>query len=287
MVDALMATINKSAVQEMVTILSNKRVGAYHQILLNVGDIVKNCRPGNFVAISVGGDTSKMILRRAFAISRVSESSQYGGTMELLVAPHGSGSKWLCSQAEGTEIDVVAPLGTAFGIPTEPISALLIGGGYGSAPLFGLADVLKSRGCKVDMLLGASVGSKIYAPMEGKRSVNSLKIYTEDGSMGETGRVTENLLDIVRDRNIDVIYSCGPMAMLSAITALVADLEVIHQCAVEESMACGIGICMTCVLPVRNEDGSTSMLRSCIDGPVMDGSTVRWDLVGKVPEGTA
>ena len=287
MVDALMATINKSAVQEMVTILSNKRVGAYHQILLNVGDMVKNCRPGNFVAISVGGDTSKMILRRAFAISRVSESSQYGGTMELIVAPHGSGSKWLCSQAEGTEIDVVAPLGTAFGIPTEPISALLIGGGYGSAPLFGLADVLKSRGCKVDMLLGASVGSKIYAPMEGKRSVNSLKIYTEDGSMGETGRVTENLLDIVKDRNIDVIYSCGPMAMLSAITALVADLEVIHQCAVEESMACGIGICMTCVLPVRNEDGSTSMLRSCIDGPVMDGSTVRWDLVGKVPEGTA
>ena len=284
MAQTLMATINKNAVQEIVTILSNKRVGAYHQILLNVGDIVKNCRPGNFVAISVGGDTSKMILRRAFAISRVSESSQYGGTMELIVAPHGSGSKWLCSQLEGTEIDIVAPLGTAFGIPTEPISALLIGGGYGSAPLFGLADVLKSRGCKVDMLLGASVGSKIYAPMEGKRSVNSLKIYTEDGSMGETGRVTENLLNIVKDRNIDVIYSCGPMAMLSAITALVADTDVIHQCAVEESMACGIGICMTCVLPVRNEDGSTSMLRSCIDGPVMDGSTVRWDLVGKVPE---
>ena len=279
-----MATINKNAIQQVVTIVSNKRVGAYHQILLNVGDIVKNCRPGNFVAISVGGENSRMILRRAFAISRVSDNSQYGGTMELIVAPHGSGSKWLCAQAEGTEIDIVAPLGTAFGIPTEPINALLIGGGYGSAPLFGLADVLKDRGCKVDMLLGASIGSKIYAPMEGKRSVNSLKIYTEDGSMGEHGRVTENLLEIVRDRNIDVIYSCGPMAMLSAITALVADTDVIHQCAVEESMACGIGICMTCVLPVRNEDGSTSMLRSCIDGPVMDGATVRWDLVGKVPE---
>jgi len=282
-----MASINKNALQQVVTVVSNKRVGAYHQILLNVGDIVKSCRPGNFVAIKVGGDSSKMILRRAFAISRTSESSQYGGTMELIVAPHGQGSKWLCSQAEGAEVDIVAPLGTAFGIPTESINALLIGGGYGSAPLFGLADVLKSRGCKVDMLLGASVGSKIYAPMEGKRSVNSLKIYTEDGSMGETGRVTEQLLEIVRDRNIDVIYSCGPMAMLSAITALVAETDVIHQCAVEESMACGVGICMTCVLPVRNEDGSTSMLRSCIDGPVMDGSHVRWDLVGKVPEALA
>jgi len=284
MVEAVMATINRNSAQLLATLVSNKRVGAYHQLLLNVGDLVKSCKPGNFVAIKVGGDSSKMILRRAFAISRVSDISQYGGTMELIVAPHGSGSKWLCSQVEGTEIDIIAPLGTAFGIPTEPINALLIGGGYGSAPLFGLADVLKSRGCKVDMLLGASVGSKIYAPMEGKRSVNSLKIYTEDGSMGETGRVTESLLEIIAQRNIDVIYSCGPMGMLRAITELVAESDVIHQCAVEESMACGVGICMTCVLPVMNDDGTTSMLRSCIDGPVMDGSVVRWDLVGKVPE---
>jgi dihydroorotate dehydrogenase electron transfer subunit len=284
MVKELMGSINKNAVQQNATIISNKRIGSYHQILISVGEIVKNCRPGNFVAISVGGDSSKMILRRAFAISRVSENSQYGGSMELIVAPHGSGSKWLCSLPEGSEIDIVAPLGTAFGIPTEPINALLIGGGYGSAPLFGLADVLKVRNCKVDMLLGASVGAKIYAPLEGKRSVNSLKIYTEDGSMGEKGRVTESLLEIVANRNIDVIYSCGPMGMLRAITELVAPTGVIHQCAVEESMACGIGICMTCVLPVENEDGQVQMLRSCIDGPVMDGSKVQWSLVGQVPE---
>jgi len=279
-----MSSINRNAAQQIATILSNKRVGSYHQILIGVGELVKSCRPGNFVAISVGGDSSRMILRRAFAISRVSDSSQYGGSMELIVAPHGAGSKWLCSMPEGSEIDIVAPLGTAFGIPTEPINALLIGGGYGSAPLFGLADVLKNRNCKVDMLLGASVGAKIYAPLEGKRSVNSLKIYTEDGSMGEKGRVTETLLEIVQNRNIDVIYSCGPMGMLRAITELVAQTDVIHQCAVEESMACGIGICMTCVLPVIGDDGNVTMLRSCIDGPVMDGSRVKWDLVGQVPE---
>lgn len=284
MVETVVTSINRNASQQIATILSNKRVGSYHQILIAVGEIVKSCRPGNFVAISVGGESSRMILRRAFAISRVSDSSQYGGSMELIVAPHGSGSKWLCSLPEGSEIDIIAPLGTAFGIPTEPINALLIGGGYGSAPLFGLADVLKNRNCKVDMLLGASVGAKIYAPLEGKRSVNSLKIYTEDGSMGERGRVTEPLLEIIDNRNIDVIYSCGPMGMLRAITELVADTDVIHQCAVEESMACGIGICMTCVLPVIGDDGNVAMLRSCIDGPVMDGSKVKWELVGQVPE---
>ncbi|MFM6941593.1 MAG: dihydroorotate dehydrogenase electron transfer subunit [Candidatus Planktophila sp.] len=279
-----MSTINKAAVQVDATVISNKRVGAYHQIIVSVGDAAQHCRPGNFIAISVGGDSSRMVLRRAFAISRTTMSSQFGGTVELIVAPHGSGSKWLCSQGEGAEVNVVTPLGKAFGVPTEPANALLIGGGYGSAPLFGLADLLKSRGCKVDMILGASNGNKIYAPMEGKRSVNSLRIFTEDGSMGETGRVTSQLAAVIAERDVEIIYSCGPMAMLKAITEIADQHGVIHQASVEESMACGIGICMTCVLPVKDENGAISMKRSCIDGPVMDGSSVCWDLVGKSTE---
>jgi dihydroorotate dehydrogenase electron transfer subunit len=278
------ATINKASEHVIATVVSNKRVGQYHQILLNVGQMVNGCKPGNFVAIKVGGENSRMVLRRAFAISRVSLTGPYGGSMELIVAPFGQGSKWLCSQVEGSTIDLIAPLGTAFGIPTEPVRALLVGGGYGSAPLFGLAEVLKNRGCRVDMYLGASTGAKIYAPMEGKRSVNVLKIYTEDGSMGERGRVTEPIPALISDGLVDVIYSCGPMPMLRAISELVLGSDVVHQCAVEESMACGVGICMTCVLPVSDSDGNVAMKRSCIDGPVMDGSKVMWDLVGKVPE---
>ncbi len=276
-----MSQINKSAAQLLAPIVSNKKVGQYHQIIVNVGDLAALCKPGNFVAINVGGDSSSMILRRAFAISRVSVNSTFGGTMELIAAPHGQGSKWLCAQEEGVVLDIVAPLGTAFGIPTEPVPVLLVGGGYGSAPLFGLAEVLNARGCRVDMLLGASTASKIYAPMEGKRAVNSMRIYTEDGSMGQAGRVTDPIAEIIKDLDIAVVYSCGPMQMLSAITKITDSLSVVHQCAVEEAMACGIGVCMTCVLPVENEDGTVSMLRSCIDGPVMDGSKVQWSLVGK------
>ena len=276
-----MSHINKSAAQLLAPIVSNKRVGQYHQIIINVGDLANLCKPGNFVAINVGGDSSSMILRRAFAISRVSVNSTFGGTMEIIAAPHGQGSKWLCAQGEGVVLDIVAPLGTAFGIPTEPVPVLLVGGGYGSAPLFGLAEVLNARGCRVDMLLGASTASKIYAPMEGKRAVNSMRIFTEDGSMGQVGRVTDPIAEIIKDLDIAVVYSCGPMAMLSAITKITDSLSVVHQCAVEEAMACGIGVCMTCVLPVENEDGTVSMLRSCIDGPVMDGSKVQWSLVGK------
>jgi len=276
-----MSQINRSAKQLIAPVVSNKKVGQYHQIIVNVGELAESCKPGNFVAISVGGDSSSMILRRAFAISRVSSSTTFGGTMELIVAPGGQGSKWLCAQGEGAMLDIVAPLGTAFGIPTEPVQVLLVGGGYGSAPLFGLAETLNSRGCRVDMILGASTASKIYAPMEGKRAVNSMRIFTEDGSMGQQGRVTDPIPELIKDLDIAVIYSCGPMAMLSAITRITDLCDVVHQCAVEESMACGIGVCMTCVIPVKNDTGEISMLRSCIDGPVMDGSKVLWDLVGQ------
>jgi dihydroorotate dehydrogenase electron transfer subunit len=281
MVGLVMAGINRSAAQILATVVGNKRVGQYHQILISVGELVSQCKPGNFVAISVGGPSSRMILRRAFAISRTTTSPQFGGTIELIVAPHGSGSGWLCGLPEGSQIDIALPLGTAFGIPTTSVNALLVGGGYGSAPLFGLAEVLKERGCRVDMLLGASTGSKIYAPLEGKRSVNSLRIFTEDGSMGETGRITTPIAQLVSELQIDVIYSCGPMAMLRAISDILSGGDVVHQCAVEEAMACGIGICMTCVLPVKDQNGKISNLRSCIDGPVMDGASIEWDLVGK------
>jgi len=276
-----MAGINRSAAQLLATIVGNKKVGQYHQILISVGELVSQCKPGNFVAISVGGPNSRMVLRRAFAISRTTTSPQYGGAIELIVAPFGNGSSWLCGLNEGAQIDITLPLGTAFGIPTTSVNALLVGGGYGSAPLFGLAEVLKERGCRVDMLLGASTGSKIYAPLEGKRSVNSLRIFTEDGSMGETGRITAPIAQLVSELQIDVIYSCGPMAMLKAISEILDGGDVVHQCAVEEAMACGIGICMTCVLPVKDETGKISNLRSCINGPVMDGAAIEWDLVGK------
>lgn len=281
-----MNKINRKALQADVEVLSNKKVGAYHHMVFAVGDMAQHARPGNFVAISVGGPNSAMVLRRAFAIYRSSDRGQYGGTIELVVAPHGQGSKWLTSLQIHDQVNMVAPLGTSFGIPIEPVNALLIGGGYGSAPLFGLAEVLKDRGCRVDMILGASTAGKIYAPLEGKRSVNSLTITTEDGGVGVKGRVTDVMKDLIQKHNTEIVYSCGPMPMLSAVNAISVSQGLMHQCAVEESMACGIGVCMTCVLPVRDENNVIKMMRSCIDGPVMDGEKVIWNSARKIPEGT-
>jgi len=278
--------INSRAVQKSVEVLSNKKVGSYHHMVFSVGEMALSAKPGNFVAISVGGPNSSMVLRRAFAIYRASDRGNYGGTIELVVAAHGSGSKWLSERAIHERVDMVGPLGTAFGIPTDQVNALLVGGGYGSAPLFGLAEVLKQRGCRVDIVLGASTANKIYAPLEGKRSVNTMTLTTEDGSAGITGRVTDVMPGLIQKNSVDIIYSCGPMAMLEAVDAIAQGAGIMHQCAVEESMACGIGVCMTCVIPLRDDAGLIRMQRTCIEGPVVDGSKVIWGNSRSIPQGT-
>ena len=270
------AKINQFATQMLAEVISNKKVGPYHHMVFAVGDMASHVKPGNFVVISVGGEQSSLVLRRAFAIYRALDKGPMGGSIELVVAPHGQGSRWLCQRAVGDLVDFIGPLGTAFGIPTVNANAMLVGGGYGSAPLFALAELLKNKGCRVDMVLGASTATKIYAPLEGKRSVSSLTLTTDDGSTGIHGQISEAIPRLIREFGTEVIYSCGPMGMLAAVAKIAEEFNLVHQCAVEESMACGIGVCMTCVIPVKNEDG-IKMIRSCIDGPVMDGSQVIWD----------
>ena len=135
-------------------------------------------------------------------------------------------------------------------------------------------------------MLGASTEGKLFGVLDAKRIAATLTITTDDGSLGEKGRVTDVLGSVMDRTNAEVVYACGPMAMLSSVAAVAAERGAYSQCAVEEAMACGIGVCMTCVLPVIGDDGVTRMLRSCVDGPVFRGDRVRWDEVGTIPEGT-
>jgi dihydroorotate dehydrogenase electron transfer subunit len=89
--------------------------------------------------------------------------------------------------------------------------------------------------------------------------------------------------ELINAHNVQAIYACGPMPMLKAVAKVADAHNAFSQCAVEESMACGIGVCMTCVLPVVGDDGITRMVRSCVEGPVFRGDRVRWDDVDTVP----
>jgi dihydroorotate dehydrogenase electron transfer subunit len=139
------------------------------------------------------------------------------------------------------------------------------------------------RGCRIDFALGASTEDRLFGALDAKRMATSLAVTTDDGSSGEKGLVSDVLPEMIARNRTEVIYACGPMGMLRAVGDIAADFDLPCQVAVEESMACGVGVCMTCVLPVIGDDGTTRMVRSCIDGPVFRSDRVRWSDVGTVP----
>lgn len=265
-------------------IASNRAVGAYRHIVFTTSAEIGSVKPGHFAAVAVGGPESSLLLRRAFSIHKVQSKPGMGTTVELIVAPHGPGTQWLAQQREGVTLDIIAPLGKPFVLPKEPVPCAIVAGGYGAAPMIALAEDLRSRGCRVDVVLGAATEAKLYGVLELKRIANSITITTDDGSAGVHGRVTDALPEVMRKADTGVVYACGPMGMLTAVSKIAQSTGAVSQCAVEESMACGIGVCMTCVLPVVGDDGKTRMLRSCTDGPVFRGDRVRWDDVGTIPD---
>lgn len=262
---------------------SNRKVGEYHHLVLRGEKIADGVRPGHFVSIAMGGADSSMVTRRAFSIHRATPMTAHGSTLEIVVHPHGSGTNWLAAQQSGAEIDVVGPLGKPFALPKNPVPCLLVGGGYGSAPMTFLAEELTARGCPVDMVFGAGTESKLFDVLAAKRISRYFEITTDDGSSGIKGRVSDVIPELFMRGQSAVVYACGPMPMLRSVADLAKQRNIVSQVAVEESMACGIGVCMTCVLPVIGDDGITRMSRACIDGPVFRGDKVRWDDLGTVP----
>lgn len=274
-------------VQVRGEVVSVRRAGQYNVLTVTAPGVPELARPGNFATLAIGDlDSSGLVLRRAFSIHGVQSRGIYGGTIDLVIADSGPGTHWLINRRRGDVLDIVAPLGRPFALPRDPASCLLVGGGYGSAPLVFLAEHLRARGCRVDVILGASTEEKLFGVLEAKRIASTVSITTEDGSLGERGLVTDRLRDGIQRANTDVVYACGPMGMLAAVAAMATEAGIYSQCAVEESMACGIGVCMTCVLPVIGDDGVTRMLRSCVDGPIFRGDRVRWADVGTIPEDT-
>ena len=205
-------------VQEVGEIFAVQKVGEYLQFTVVAPGIAAGFKPGHFVAVAVGGENSSMVLRRAFALYSATPGGMFAGTIQFVVAEHGKGTRWLMQRRVGEMLDVVGPLGTPFPMPAGPAPAVLVGGGYGTAPLIPLAQALMDNGSPVEFVLGASTGTRLFGELIAKRMAGAVSVTTDDGSAGERGLVTDALPAAIERIKAEVVYACGPMPMLSAVT---------------------------------------------------------------------
>jgi dihydroorotate dehydrogenase electron transfer subunit len=275
------------AVQETARVLRLAKAGEYHELALVAPRIAELVQPGQFVQVKTTGigqlptaGPGCFMLRRPFSVHLADPGAGRAGhgTISIVFEVIGPGTSALAGARVHDHLDLVGPLGTAWTPPPEPAPCLLVGGGYGAAPLFLLAERLRAAGCRVDMVLGAATAGRLLKPLDAKRHVATLALTTDDGSQGTRGQVTDVLgpgLARVSQAG-GIVYACGPMPMLAAVAQAASAAGVRSQVAVEERMACGTGICFSCVVPVVGG----AMARSCTDGPVFDGATVAWAELG-------
>ncbi len=212
--------------------------------------------PGEFVEVSLPG----LFLRRPFSVM------DWGpGRLELLVAGVGSGTCLLQGLPVGTKLDIMTGLGRGFTLDDAGKRPVLVGGGTGISPLLGLAKRLHEAGRNPLAVLGFRNAEDVCCVDRFKEFCGETALYTEDGSAGLQGLVTD--ADCLK--NCTKLYSCGPEAMLRALrTVCGAPAEF----SLEARMGCGFGACMGCSIQT-----ASGMKRICRDGPVFRREELLWD----------
>ncbi|RYL95395.1 dihydroorotate dehydrogenase electron transfer subunit [Sporolactobacillus sp. THM7-4] len=218
--------------------------------------------PGQFVHIRVNGQSGSVapILRRPISICSRDRAKE---EITLIFRSGGLGTDLLKEAEPGERLDVLGPLGHGF--PVRDIhdmkKAVVIGGGVGVPPLYGLSAELVKKGVSVLSILGFRSAKDVFYKKEFEE-LGETVIMTEDGTSGIRGRVT----DVLDGMDFDVAYACGPLPMLKAVQRKVSDRPL--YISMEQRMGCGIGACLACVVHTTDQNDSKGYRRVCSDGPV-------------------
>ena len=230
----------------------------YHMRLQ--GDTTKVTKPGQFVQIQI----PDFYLRRPISIC--DWQSGENGTLDLIYKVVGHGTEAMRHMQEGTELDLLVGLGNGFDVNMCGEKPLLIGGGVGVPPMYGLCKALIAEGKKPAVVLGFNTESEVFWKDEFEALGVDVTVTTVDGSMGLKGFVTAAM-----DDGFDYVYTCGPEPMFKAVYKVLDEKGLSGQFSFEERMACGFGVCMGC--SCKTKYGSK---RICKDGPVLEREEIVW-----------
>jgi dihydroorotate dehydrogenase electron transfer subunit len=288
--------------EQTVQIVSNERdTDSYFRLVLRAPQIAPLIQPGQFAHVRIL-PLKDALLRRPFSIFQVA-----GDTFSILYKTVGKGTEALSRMHAGEEVSIIAPLGHGFSIPKPGGKMpLLVAGGYGMAAMYLLAQRSPQKGI---VFVGGRRRVDILCEKEFHALGWDIRVTTEDGSHGEKGLVTQPLLAELRSsrgneaqtgrseiqnpkskinqslltsaatRRKVKIFACGPTPMLKAVGKIAEDFKVPAELSMDEHMCCGVGVCLTCVIPVKAGD-SWEYQRTCTEGPVFDARQVVWEAAG-------
>ena len=249
----------------MIAVLTEKRVVTDRDVLYTFEclEMAQKAKAGQFVEVRVS-EGMEPFLRRPISIFDVD-----GTKLRLLVRTVGTGTRMMKEWEPGQEADILGPLGNGFRVAGEEKHVLLVGGGIGAAPLYELAEVLKAQDTKIEYLFSPKRDAAVMGAYDALTD-ELVMHYSENRR--ELPVVLEEILK-AGDSPVDMVYTCGPTAMMHTVRDVCVKCGVPVQVSLEEKMGCGMGLCTGCVVKIRNGE-DFDYKKVCHDGPVFRGEEV-------------
>lgn len=257
--------------QEKVQVLWNRQVAAgYFRMGLNCHSGYSNARPGQFIMLRPDNRLDPL-LRRPFSIHQliVQQGSVVG--LELLYRVVGRTTRRLGCKQPGDRVDIMGPLGHGFSLPGGGRHFMIVAGGIGVAPMLFLVSYLQRNRMALSkgvVFLGGRSQNDLLSRDDFASLGIRVQVSTDDGSCGQCAPVTDLLQTAVGHSRPDMIYACGPMAMLACVAGIADKHGIACQVSVETMMACGMGACLGCA--IKSRKFPERYLHACRDGPVFN-----------------
>ena len=241
--------------QQIMTILENKKIARDIMKMVLVGDTSSLTKPGQFINIKLDGK----YLRRPISVCDYDDK-----TITIIYKIVGSGTEQMAGMKENETLDILVGLGNGFDVSLSGEAPVIIGGGVGVPPMYGVCKALNEMGIKAKVILGFNSVADVFYEDEFKKLGADVYITTADGTYGQKGFVT----DVLKDLSYSYFFTCGPMPMFKAIEQTATTSG---QYSFEERMGCGFGACMGC--SCKTKYGNK---RICKDGPVLVKEEIIW-----------
>lgn len=244
-------------------IKKEKLADSIYRLTVQSDSISQNALPGQFVNIKCG-EGNGPVLRRPISICRVDRANR---TFDVVFQVKGTGTKLLSQMTEGGTMDVLGPLGNPFEIPRDKKKIAVIGGGIGIFPLLFLLEAAGKEQQDLSAFIGFRNRDAAVLVDEFNAAAGSCTISTDDGSLYRKGFVTELFEESLKDREYDMIYTCGPTVMIKKVAETAKQNNIPCQVSMEQRMGCGIGACLVCACKTKHGD-DWEYSHVCKDGPV-------------------
>jgi dihydroorotate dehydrogenase electron transfer subunit len=223
-------------------------------------------KAGNFAEIQIPG-VPDVFLRRPFSILDVDYEKRL---ISFYIKAIGKGTAHLGKLQAGDKVNIIYPLGNKYNVPKSAKKVLIVGGGSGIAPFILLGKQIQKQNVEVTFLIGGRSKKDILLTEEFSK-YGEVAATTEDGSFGEKGLVTQHSIFKNKNFPFDKVFTCGPDPMMKAVGKIATEKGVECEVSLENTMACGFGVCLCCVTATHKGNK-----RVCLEGPVFNVKELAW-----------